>query len=62
MEHLVGRIQATNYLYFIEDELDPKGKCHNKPLFILIKYKDYVIAKKLIILCILEYIVKAYPR
>jgi hypothetical protein len=34
MEHLVGRIHATNYLYFIVDELDVEGTGHNKPLYI----------------------------
>jgi len=44
----VGRIQATNYLYFIDDELDPEGVGHNKPLYITVKCKDCVIANVLI--------------
>jgi hypothetical protein len=36
IEHLVGRIQASNYLYFTKDELDPDGIGHNKPLYITI--------------------------
>jgi hypothetical protein len=48
IEHLVGRIQATNYLYFTDDELDHEGTGHNKPLHITVKYKDCVIAKVLI--------------
>jgi len=48
IEHLVGRIQATNYLYFTDDELDHEGTCHNKPLHITVKCKNCVIAKVLI--------------
>jgi len=48
MEHLIGRIQSTNYLYFTEDELDPKGKGHNKSLYIIVKCKDCVVAKVLV--------------
>jgi hypothetical protein len=44
----VGRIQATNYLYFTDDELDYEGTGHNKPLYITVKCKDCVIAKVLI--------------
>jgi hypothetical protein len=47
MEHLVGRIQASNYLYFTEDELNPEGTGHNKPLYITVKYKDCLIDKVL---------------
>jgi hypothetical protein len=32
MEYLVGRIHATNYLYFTADELDIEGTGHNKTL------------------------------
>jgi len=45
MEHLVWRIHATNYLYFIKDELDIKGIEHNKPLYITIRCKDLLIGK-----------------
>ncbi|XP_073264245.1 uncharacterized protein [Populus alba] len=48
IEHLVGRIQATIYLFFTDDELDPEGAGHNKPLYITVKCKDCVIAKVLI--------------
>jgi len=48
MGHLVGRIQATNYLYFIEDELDLEGTWHNKPLYITMRYKDCLISKVLV--------------
>ena len=48
MEHLVGRIQASNYLYFTEDELDPEGTGHNKPLYITVKCKDCLIGKVLV--------------
>jgi hypothetical protein len=44
----VGRIQATNYLYFTDDELDHEGIGHNKPLHIMVKCKDCVITKVLI--------------
>ena len=44
----MGRIQATNYLYFTDDELDHEGIGHNKPLYITVKCKDCVIAKVLI--------------
>ena len=48
MEHLVGRIHTTNYLYFTEDELDVGGTGHYKPLYITIRYKDCIIGKVLI--------------
>ncbi|XP_061965260.1 uncharacterized protein LOC133689413 [Populus nigra] len=48
MEHLVGRIQASNYLYFTEDELDPEGTGHNKPLYITVKCKNCLIGKVLV--------------
>ena len=48
MEHLVGRIHASNYLYFTEDELDAEGTCHNKPLYITVRCKDCLIGKVLI--------------
>jgi len=46
MEHLVGRIQATNYLYFTKDELDARG--HNKPLYIIVRCQDCTIGKVLV--------------
>ena len=45
MEHLVGRIHASNYLYFTEDELDAEGTGHNKPLYITVRCKDCLIGK-----------------
>jgi hypothetical protein len=48
MEHLVGRIQASNYVYFTEDELGPDGTGHNKPLYITVRCKDILIGKVLI--------------
>jgi hypothetical protein len=48
IEHLVGRIQATNYIYFTDDELNHEGTGHNNPLYITVKCKDCVIAKVLI--------------
>ena len=48
MKHLVGRIQVTNYFYFTDAELDPEGSSHNKPLYITVKYKDYMFAKVLV--------------
>ncbi|XP_052312616.1 uncharacterized protein LOC112328848 [Populus trichocarpa] len=46
--HLVGRIHATNYLYFTADELDAEGTGHNKPLYITVRCKDCLIGKVLI--------------
>jgi len=48
MEHLMRRIHATYYLYFTIDELDTEGTGHNKPLYITIRCKDYLIEKVLI--------------
>jgi hypothetical protein len=48
MEHLVGRIHATNYLYFTADELDAEGTGHNKPLYITVRCKDCIIGKVLV--------------
>ena len=48
MEHLVGSIHASNYWYFIEDEIDAKGTRHNKPLYVTIQCKDCLIDKVLI--------------
>ncbi|XP_052304654.1 uncharacterized protein LOC127904525 [Populus trichocarpa] len=48
MEHLVGRIHATNYLYFTADELDAEGTGHNKPLYITVRCKDCLVGKVLI--------------
>jgi hypothetical protein len=48
MEHLVGRIHATNYLYFTADELDAEGTGHNKPLYITTRCKDCLIGKVLV--------------
>ncbi|XP_061983063.1 uncharacterized protein LOC133702756 [Populus nigra] len=48
MEHLVGRIHATNYLYFTADELDVEGTGHNKPLYITVRCKDCLIGKVLV--------------
>jgi hypothetical protein len=36
MEHLVGKIQASNYMYFTKDELDLDGTQHNKQLYITV--------------------------
>jgi hypothetical protein len=48
IEHLVGRIQASNCLYFTKDEVDPDGTGHNKPLYITIWCKDVLMGKVLI--------------
>ena len=48
MEHLVGRIQASNYVYFTEDELGPDGTGHNEPLYITVRCKDILIGKVLV--------------
>jgi hypothetical protein len=33
IEHVVGTIYVTNYLYCTEDELNARGTGHNKPLY-----------------------------
>jgi len=48
IEHLVGRIHVTNYLYFMEDELDAEGTGHNRPLYVTVRCKDCLIGKVLI--------------
>jgi len=48
MEHLVERIQASNYLYFTEDELNPDSIRHNKSLYIAMQCKDVLIRKVLV--------------
>jgi hypothetical protein len=48
MEHLIRRIQSTNYIYFTEDELDLTRRGHNKSLYITVKCKDGVVAKVLV--------------
>jgi len=48
IEHLVSRIQALNYMYFVEDELDPEGTKHNALLYITIWCKDVLIGMVLI--------------
>jgi hypothetical protein len=52
MEHLVGRIHASSYLYFTKDKLDAEGTGHNKPLYIHVRCKDYLIGKLLIDNCL----------
>lgn len=48
MNHLVGRIHATNYLYFIENELNAGGTGHDKSLYIIMRCKDCTIGKVLV--------------
>ena len=48
MGHLVGRIQASNYVYFSDDEIDLEGTGHNKPLYITVRCKDVLIGKVLV--------------
>ena len=48
MENLVERIYASNYLYFTENEFNPDGTRHNKPLYITVRCKDILIRKVLI--------------
>jgi len=48
MEHLVGRIQTSNYMHFTKDEMGPDGTMHNKPLYIIVWCKDILIRKVLI--------------
>jgi len=48
MKHLVRRIHAANYLYFMEDELDAEGSEDNKPLYVMVRCKDCLIGKVVI--------------
>jgi len=48
MEHLVGRIHTTNYLYFTENELDVEGTRQNKHLYITVRCNDCLIGNVLI--------------
>jgi hypothetical protein len=48
IKHLVERIHMINYLYFTIDKLDVGGTSHNKPLYIIIRYKDCTIGKVLV--------------
>jgi hypothetical protein len=66
MEHLVGRIHASNYIYFTADELDVEGTGHNKPLYITVKCKDCLIGKVLVdndsnLNILLKHILKEMP-
>jgi len=44
----VGRIQASNYIYFTKDESGPNGTGQNKPLYITVRCKDILIGKVLV--------------
>ena len=44
----MGRIHASNYLFFMANELDAEGTRHNKPLYITVKCNDCLIGKVLI--------------
>lgn len=46
--NLIGQIQATNYVTFTDDEIDPEGTGHVKALHISLKCKDCSVAKVLI--------------
>jgi hypothetical protein len=48
MEYLVGRIQASNYMYFTKDEMGLDCTRHNKPLYIIVWCKDILIEKVLV--------------
>jgi hypothetical protein len=41
IQHMVGRIKASNYLYFTKDELNPDGTVHNKLLYITVRCIHY---------------------
>ncbi|KAJ9187107.1 hypothetical protein P3X46_002603 [Hevea brasiliensis] len=47
-EKIVGQIQASNFVTFSEDEIDPAGLRHNKALHITVKCKGCIVAKVLI--------------
>ena len=44
----MGKIQASNYMYFTDDELGPNDSRHNKPLYITVRCKDVLVGKELI--------------
>jgi len=48
IEHLIGRIQASNYMYFTEDELKYDDIRYSKPLYIIVRCKNILICKILI--------------
>jgi len=48
MEHIIGRIHASNYMHFTKHELGPNGTRHNKPLYITVRCKDILIGKVLV--------------
>jgi hypothetical protein len=45
---LVGQVQASNFITFTDDEIDPAGVGHTKALHITVKCKGHIVAKVLI--------------
>jgi hypothetical protein len=48
IEHLIGRIQASNYMYFTKDEIKYDDIRYSKPLYIIVRCKNILICKILI--------------
>ncbi|KAJ9175350.1 hypothetical protein P3X46_013915 [Hevea brasiliensis] len=47
-EKIVGQIQASSFITFSEDEIDPAGLRHTKALYVTVKCKGCIVAKVLI--------------
>ncbi|KAJ9170559.1 hypothetical protein P3X46_018658 [Hevea brasiliensis] len=47
-EKIVEQIQASSFVAFSEEEIDPAGLGHNKPLHVTMKCKGCIVAKVLI--------------
>ncbi|KAJ9168964.1 hypothetical protein P3X46_020437 [Hevea brasiliensis] len=47
-EKIVGQIQASSFVTFSEDEIDPAGLRHTKALHVTVKCKGCIVAKVLI--------------
>lgn len=48
LRELVGQIYVTNYLTFTKKEMDPMRTRYTKASYIIIKCKDYTVAKMLV--------------
>ncbi|KAJ9167500.1 hypothetical protein P3X46_022148 [Hevea brasiliensis] len=47
-EKIVGQIQASSFVTFSEEEIDPVGLTHTKALHVIVKCKGCIVAKVLI--------------
>ena len=48
IEHLIRKIQASNYMYFTKDEIKYDDIRCSKPLYIIVRCKNILICKILI--------------